>query len=56
MWPKLASGDYHGLVLAQHEAAAETGVVRTPSFRIGGKLHSGSMGFEELAAAVQSTR
>ena len=56
MWPKLASGDYHGLVLAQHEAAAETGVVRTPSFRIGGKLHSGSLGFEEMAAAVQSTR
>jgi len=56
MWPKLASGDYHGLVLAQHEAAAETGVVRTPSFRISGKLHSGSLGFEELAAAIQSTR
>ena len=56
MWPKLASGDYRGLVLAQHEAAAETGIVRTPSFRIGEKLHSGSMGFEELAAAVQATR
>ena len=56
MWPKLASGAYQGLVLAQHEAAAETGIVRTPSFRIGGKLHSGSMGFEELAAAIQSTR
>ena len=56
MWPKRASGDYRGLVLAQHEAAAETGIVRTPSFWIGGKLHSGSMGFEELAAAVQATR
>jgi len=56
MWPKLASGAYQGLVLAQHEAAAETGIVRTPSFRIGEKLHSGSMGFEELAAAVQATR
>jgi len=56
MWPKLASGDYQSLVLAQHEAASETGIVRAPSFRIGGKLHSGSMGFEELAAAVQATR
>ena len=56
MWPKLASGAYQRLVLAQHEAAAETGIVRTPSFRIGEKLYSGSMGFEELAAAVQATR
>ena len=56
MWPKLASSDYCCLVLAQHEAAAKTGIVRTPSFRISGKLHSGSLGFEELATAVQATR
>ncbi|MCH7843848.1 MAG: DsbA family protein [Chloroflexi bacterium] len=53
MWPNLDSGDYHKLVLAQHEAAKEDGVARAPSFRIGGKLHSGPMDAEELRAAVQ---
>ena len=54
MWPKLESHTYHDLVLAQHHVATEAGVVRTPSFQIGGKLHSGPMDAEELRAAVQS--
>jgi predicted DsbA family dithiol-disulfide isomerase len=53
LWPKLESGRYHNLVLAQHEAALMAGVTRTPSFQIGGRLHSGSMSLEDLAAAVQ---
>lgn len=52
MGPELESGRYHTLVLAQHEAALQTGVVRTPSFRIGGRLHSGPITSEELRAAV----
>ena len=54
MWPKLDSGAYQELVLAQHEEASEAGVVRTPSFRVGGRLHSGAMSFDDLTAAVQA--
>ncbi len=54
MWPKLESHTYHDLVLAQHLEATEAGVVRAPSFQIGGKLHSGAMSFEEMRAAVQA--
>jgi len=54
MWPKLDSGNYNESVLAQHEEASEAGVARTPSFRIGGRLHSGAMSFEELKASIQS--
>lgn len=57
-WPdllgKLESGGYHDLVLAQHEEAKRTGVVQTPSFRIGGNLHSGNLSFEKLRTAVQA--
>ena len=54
MWPKLESGSYHELVLGQHEEASKTGVVQTPSFQIGGQLHSGAMTVEQLRAAVQA--
>ena len=57
-WPnllaKLESGGYHDLVLAQHEEAKRAGVVQTPSFRIGGNLHSGNLSFEKLRTAVQA--
>ena len=56
LWPKLESGSYHDLVLRQHEEATEAGVVRAPSFRIDGALHSGNMSFEELRAAVQAAK
>jgi len=57
MWPKLESGRYHDLVLAQHDEAKMAGVVQTPTFRIGGDqcdgpLYSGAMSAEELRAAV----
>lgn len=54
MWPQLESGSYHRLVLAHHETAIADGILKTPSFKIGGKLHSGSLGFEELQTAVQA--
>ena len=54
LWPKLDSGRYHDLVLAQHGEAKAAGVVRTPSFLIGGRLHSGPVGGEELKEAVGS--
>lgn len=54
MWPELRSGRYHNLVLAQHEEALEAGVVQTPSFRVGGRLHSGPISPEDLRAAVQT--
>ena len=53
MWPKLDSGSYQNLVLARHEVASQNGVVQVPSFQIGGRLHSGTMSFEELKAAVR---
>ena len=53
MWPELESGRYDTDVLARHEEALKAGVTRTPSFMVGGRLHSGSMSFEELTAAVQ---
>ncbi len=56
LWPKLESGSYHDLVLGQHEEAKRAGVVRTPSFRIDGALHSGAMSLEELRAAVQAAK
>ncbi|MBT97840.1 MAG: hypothetical protein CL902_04350 [Dehalococcoidia bacterium] len=54
MWPQMESGDYHKMVLAQHEAAVASGITQTPTFQIGGRLHSGNMGFEELRSAVQA--
>ena len=58
LWPDLESGRYHNMVLAQHEEALKAGVIRTPSFQIGGRLHSGPIGAEELQAAIaeSSTR
>ena len=53
MWPKLDSGSYQNLVLARHDVASQNGVVQVPSFQIGGRLHSGTMSFEELKAAVR---
>lgn len=54
MWPEFDSGSYHNLVLVQHQTAIEAGVVRTPSFEIGGRLHSGNLSFEEMRAALQA--
>ncbi|MEE8466025.1 MAG: DsbA family protein [Dehalococcoidia bacterium] len=54
MWPELDSGSYRNSVLVQHRAAIEAGVVRTPSFEIGGRLHSGNLSFEEMRAALQA--
>ncbi len=51
MWPKLESRSYHSLVLAQHEAALKAGVMRTPSFQVGGRLHAGPIDADELRAA-----
>ena len=56
MWPKLDSGSYHSLVLAQHEAALQAGVMRTPSFQVGGRLHAGPIDADQLRAAVQAAR
>ncbi len=53
MWPKLESGSYHSLVLAQHEAALKTGIVRTPSFQVGGRLHAGPIDADELRTACR---
>ena len=53
MWSKLESGEYHELVVDQHEAAVEAGVTLTPSFLIDGRLHSGPINPGELEEAVQ---
>ncbi len=54
MWSKLESGGYHDLVITQYEEAKDTGVVQAPSFRIGGKLHSGPIDAEELGETVKA--
>ena len=54
MWPQMESGSYHKMVLAQHEEAVLAGITQTPTFQIGGRLHSGNLGFEELRSAVQA--
>ena len=60
MWPKLNSGRYHSLVLAQHEEALETSVVQTSSFRfcgtIGGRFYVGPIDAEEFHAAVRAAQ
>ncbi|NQW23340.1 MAG: DsbA family protein [SAR202 cluster bacterium] len=56
LWPKLQSGSYHNLVLAQHAEAKAAGVTQTPSFQVNGRLHSGAITKDELRAAVQTTR
>ncbi len=55
MWPELESGRYHNIVLAQHEEALQTGVVRTPSFQVGGRLLAGPIDADELRAACRVT-
>ena len=56
VWPKLGSGDYHDLVIAQHQEAAKAGIVQTPSYQIGERLHSGPIDVEELRVAVQAAK
>ena len=53
---ELESNRYHTMALAQHEAALKAGIVRTPTFQTGGKLHSGTIATGELREAVQSAR
>ena len=55
MWPNLESGSYYSLVLAQHEAALKAGIVRTPSFQVGGRLHAGPIDADELRAVCRGT-
>ena len=52
MWPHMESGNYHQMVLAQHEAAVVAGITQTPSFKIGNNLHLGTLEFEELRSAI----
>ena len=52
--PRIESGEYRETVLREYEAAKEKGVGGTPTYLIGGELHGGDVGIDELREAIKS--
>ena len=52
--PRIESGEYRDAVLREYEAAKERGVTGTPAYLIGGELHGGDVGIDELREAIRS--
>ena len=52
--PRIESGQYRETVMREYEAAKEKGVTGTPTYMIGGELHGGDVGIEELWEAIKS--
>ena len=52
--PRIESGQYRETVMREYEAAKEKGVTGTPTYMIGGELHGGDVGIEELREAIKS--
>ena len=52
--PRIESGQYRETVMREYEAAKEKGVTGTPTYMIGGELHGGDVGIEELRKAIKS--
>ena len=52
--PRIESGEYREAVLREYEAAKEKGVGGTPTYLIGGELHGGDVGIDELREAIKS--
>jgi len=52
--PRIESGQYRETVMREYEAAKEKRVTGTPSYMIGGELHGGDVGIEELREAIKS--
>ena len=52
--PRIESGEYRDAVLREYEAAKDRGVTGTPTYLIGGELHGGDVGIDELREAIKS--
>ena len=52
--PRIESGQYRETVMREYEAAKEKGVGGTPTYLIGGELHGGDVGIDELREAIKS--
>ena len=52
--PRIESGEYRDVVLAEYEAAKEKGVSGTPTYLIAGELHRGDVSMDELRDAIRS--
>ncbi len=52
--PRIESGEYRETVMREYEAAKEKGVGGTPTYLIGGELHGGDVGIDELREAIKS--
>ena len=51
---RIESGEYRETVMKEYEAAKELGVGGTPTYMIGGELHGGDVGIDELRDAIKS--
>ena len=52
--PRIESGEFRPKVMEEYEAAKELGVGVTPTYLIGGELHKGDVGIDELREAIKS--
>ena len=52
--PRIESGEYRDVVIAEYEAAKERGAGGTPTYMIGGEIHGGDISIDELREAIKS--
>jgi len=52
--PRIESGEYRDAVIGEYEAAKEKGVGGTPTYMVGGELHGGDVGIDELREAIRA--
>ena len=52
--PRIESGEFRETVMREYNAAKEKGVTGTPTYEIGGELHPGDVGIDELREAIRS--
>ena len=52
--PRIESGEFRETVMREYDAAKEKGVGGTPTYEIGGELHRGDVGIDELREAIRS--
>ncbi|MCH8297271.1 MAG: DsbA family protein [Chloroflexi bacterium] len=52
--PRIESGEFREAVMREYDAAKEKGVGGTPTYEIGGELHRGDVGIDELREAIRS--
>ena len=52
--PRIESGEFRETVMREYDAAKVKGVSGTPTYEIGGELHRGDVGIDELREAIRS--